>query len=654
MKIQTLSPFPIDGEMLHAILDAIPSVCTFWNEARQVIYCNQATVDLLGLTSNLEYINNATEFSPKTQPCGTPSALMANKYVNMAFETGYMKFGWMHQKRDGTLIPSEVFLLRVDYKGGHGLVGFTEDMREKYAEREVNQSYNARLELIIDNVPLIVSLWDRNGNIIDCNKYTINMLDAPSKHEYLTNFYDYSEAVQPCGRLAADLIEYHVAYAFEHGKSSLKWIHRTRSGEKIPCDINLLRTEWLGQPILITFAQDMRVFAQLEQAVEKTKAANNAKSNFLSNMSHEIRTPLGVVIAMTAIGKSAPENEAKNNAFDKIEVASKHLLGVINSILDMSKIEAEKFELTYHSFDFKEMVAGVTSMLTFVVENKKKEFVITLDDAIPQFIMGDELCIKQVMTNLLSNAFKFTPEGGVITLNAKLHKKESLISIEISDTGIGIAQEYQPRLFHAFEQAEAGISRKYGGTGLGLAISKRIIEAMGGRIWFVSELGKGSTFGFTVPFTTGEGTPKPTLTAENDYHGAFAGYKALLAEDIEINREIVMTVLEPTGIEIDCATNGAEAVEMFREAPERYDIILMDIQMPEMDGLTATQLIRESGIKSAKTVPVIAMTANVFHEDINKCLQAGMNSHLGKPLDYDKLMETIYTFIRANRSQGHQ
>jgi signal transduction histidine kinase/CheY-like chemotaxis protein len=512
------------------------------------------------------------------------------------------------------------------------------------------------------------------------------------------------------------------------------------------------------------------------------ETANRAKSEFLSNMSHEMRTPMNAIIGMTSIGKSAPDVEKKDYAFGKIEDASHHLLGVVNDILDMSKIEANKLELSSAEFDFGRMLSKIVDVINFRVTEKKQSFQMSVDKAIPDRLVGDDQRLTQVIMNLLSNAVKFTPAGGSIRMNAHLTGEAEgvcTLQFEVTDTGIGISEEQQEHLFNSFQQADSSISRNFGGTGLGLAISKRIVELMGGRIWIESELGKGAVFSFTVQATRGgterhsllnpgvnwgnlrvlavdddaevleyfkeiaqgfgiacdtasggeavvalleEGKhydiyfidwkmpgmngielskkikercagnfvvtmisstewsliadearaagvdrflPKPlfpsaiadcineclgggNLPAEDERSGAadiFTGCCVLLAEDVEINREIVLAVLEPTEIEIDCAENGAEALRLFGENPERYDMIFMDLQMPEMDGLEASRQIRALDTPRAKTVPIIAMTANVFREDIEKCLAAGMNDHLGKPLDMDALFEKLRRYL---------
>jgi signal transduction histidine kinase len=432
-------------------------------------------------------------------------------------------------------------------------------------------------------------------------------------------------------------------------------------------------------------------------ALEQAKQASEAKTNFLANMSHEMRTPLNAIIGMSAIGKTAEHIERKEYCLEKIGEASNHLLTLINDILDMSKIEANKFELSPVDFSFSRMIQNTLTVINFRLEEKNQRFTAKIDERIPDSLYGDDQRLSQVIVNLLSNAVKFTPEQGSISLEASLDTEElaaaedgsavpeekpvspgaspapspgegdrCAIRVKVSDSGIGISAEQQSRLFSSFIQADSSTSRKYGGTGLGLAISKNIVEMMRGIIWVESEPGKGSTFIFIVPLrkSSGPGTEKTTLVfpgsgpagkdgrtpaGREDFSAEgrddFSGRRILLAEDVELNREIVLALLEPTRLSVECVENGAMAVRVFNASPEAFDIIFMDIQMPEMDGYEATRAIRASAAPNAKTIPIIAMTANVFKEDVEKCLEAGMNGHVAKPLNFEEVLGRLRTLL---------
>ena len=393
---------------------------------------------------------------------------------------------------------------------------------------------------------------------------------------------------------------------------------------------------------------------RIDAAKQKADIESIHKSAFLANMSHEIRTPMNAIIGMTKIGRSSDDRERMDYCLKKIDDASYHLLGVINDILDMSKIEANKFELSPVEFDFEKMLARIVNVINFRLDEKHQKLTINIDSAIPKILIGDDQRLTQVITNLIGNAVKFTPEHGSISLSVGLSDKEDdvcTILFAVKDTGIGLTAEQQKKLFRSFQQADSGTARKYGGTGLGLAICKSIVEMMGGSIWVESEIDKGSTFSFTVKLKQSEnknnvsGADTQKTEPHTDIAGIFAGRCILLVEDVEINQEIVIALLEPTNIEIDCAQDGVEAVSMFSKAPEKYDLILMDLQMPQMDGFKATRKIRAFELPNAKSIPIVAMTANVFREDIKKCLEVGMNDHVGKPLDFDEVLEKLRHYM---------
>ena len=398
----------------------------------------------------------------------------------------------------------------------------------------------------------------------------------------------------------------------------------------------------------------------LLKALRDAMAANRAKSNFLANMSHEIRTPINAIIGMTSIAESTDDNDRRINAIGSIKDASSNLLDIVNDILDMSKIEANKLELMPVEFSLEKVLRGVINILQFRINEKQQVLTIEYDSSIPRVLIGDDKRLTQVLINLMGNAVKFTPDKGAIGISARSVKLEHgtcTVQVDVSDTGIGVSKEQHERLFNSFEQAESSTSRKFGGTGLGLAISKRIIEMMGGEIWLVSDLGKGSVFSFTIKARVADVLPNDSASSELDDSSrderpqnaiiadCFIGRRILLAEDVEINREILLALLEPTSLEIDCAENGYDAVSMFIKNSEMYDLIFMDIQMPEMDGFEATRMIRASASPRAKEIPIIAFSANAFKEDVEESMKAGMNMHISKPVDVNEVMRILTEYL---------
>lgn len=405
-------------------------------------------------------------------------------------------------------------------------------------------------------------------------------------------------------------------------------------------------TDVVGNLVDVTESADLQ--KKLEAALEEARSASKAKSNFLSTMSHEMRTPLNTIIGMCGIGKDAPELSRKDYAYEKISEASVHLLSVINDVLDMSKIEAGMLTLSNEPFYLKKAINKALAVTNFRIEEKNLRYSFNIGDGVPDIIVADDHRLTQVLTNLLGNAVKFTPEGRGIHLAVSLiDARDDYCSLrfDVIDEGIGLSKEQQEHLFESFVQAQASISREYGGTGLGLAISKHIVESMGGEIWVESEQGQGATFSFTILADIGRKEDLISTPVEAKKLPDYRGYRLLMAEDLDTNREILQTILERSNMQIESALNGAQALQLFGANPGRYDLIFMDVNMPLMDGYAATRAIRALPDHRAKSVPIIAMSANVFKEDVDRCLESGMNDHIGKPINVNELIDKLEKYL---------
>ena len=385
-----------------------------------------------------------------------------------------------------------------------------------------------------------------------------------------------------------------------------------------------------------------------KQAQEAVVAASKAKGAFMAHTSHEIRTPLNAIIGMAYILKDCvQDNEKAARYVNQIMTSSHHLLGVLNNILDMSKIESGKMELTHELFSLLTACGEVFDIMTQRCAEKKINLVTNIHEMKDIAIVGDKLRLNQVLINLLGNAIKFTDTNGEIKFLTEILEEsedKAQVKFSVSDNGIGMNEEQVKKLFTPFEQADSTIASRFGGTGLGLSLSQNFVNMMGGKISVTSELNKGSSFFFSLNFDKGDLTEVQTADAKDEKHEDLnlKGKRILLAEDIEINRLIVRELLSSANPIIDEAENGQHAVDRFIASPEGYyDLIMMDIQMPVLDGYEAAKEIRALVRADASTVPIVAMTANVFKDDIERCISAGMNDHIGKPINVDEMFEKL-------------
>ncbi|MDR1687429.1 MAG: response regulator [Clostridiales bacterium] len=402
--------------------------------------------------------------------------------------------------------------------------------------------------------------------------------------------------------------------------------------------------------------EQKKLEGELVAAKEQSEQANVAKSEFLYRMSHEMRTPMTSIIGMTEIAKTTENFAQISYCLEQVDNASRYLLSVINDVLDMSKIEANKIELSYDDLDLYNLVKRVTGMFSFIIDKSKIVLDVNIAQDVPEIIISDKLRISQVLTNLLSNAVRFTPESGVISLTVTLISKtddECKIKVDVTDCGVGDYSGIDEPLFTSMDDAGGNVLQKYAGTNVGLSIAKRIIELMGGEITYSSNPAKGSVISFTLPAKIGMALEVDTndsgadYSGENAIEGRYHGKIALLAEDVDINCDIFAALMADTELTIDFASNGIEACSMFRDNPEKYNVIIMDIHMPEMGGFEATKIIRNMGLPRSREIPIVALTADVFKEDIDKCIEAGMNSHIAKPMDFHDIVKNLDKYLIA-------
>ncbi|MDR1125089.1 MAG: response regulator [Deltaproteobacteria bacterium] len=796
-RLERLKRSQVSLDVFHSILDGMDSLIYVTDpETGNILFVNNKLRELHGLAAEVvgrpcwEVMPQG--FSGRCDFCRVP-ALMNEPGRAIVWESQSTRNGRFYRHTDRL----------IDWPGRakahlRQSTDITQIRESELARGDLEASL-LRLSAIVNNSPQVIMYINMDGRFEYFNQGTLDLLGYGAqdlKDGGLARIVD-----EKTYRVLRGEIIPHVIHGL---KNNFELSVVKKSGEKRLMSFSAFKagTTAMGIGVIAHDVTEHRAMErELIAARDQAEQSSKAKGEFLSRMSHEMRTPMNAIIGMTNIAKNSREAEKKEYCLDKIADASHHLLGVINDILDMSKIEANKFELSFTEFNFEKMLLRVLGVINFRVEEKKQNLIVKVDPAMPRFVVSDEQRLAQVIANLLSNAVKFTPDKGTVSLCVKVLEDSERgcgLQISVADTGIGISPDQQRRLFRSFEQADGGIARKFGGTGLGLVISKSIVELLHGRIWVESVIDRGATFSFVVPVQKGENarqslfspsinrselrllavddapdvleffgefaasaglecalassgeaaletldknagrdfnllfvdwkmpgldglelarriralpqtgaarlvimisgadwleienearqagvdrfvakplfasslvdcinqclglegceiSPAPSgaeAARPGDMRGCFSGRRILLAEDMAINSEIVISLLEDTGISIDCAQNGLEALSKFSENPGTYDLILMDIHMPEVDGYEATRRIRGRRSKEAENIPIVAMTANVFREDIEKCLAAGMNDHIGKPVDLGEIMAKLLKWLPGNRARG--
>ncbi len=654
-------------ERTQLMLDTMPLCANFWSTDLQNLACNAEAARLFDLKDTQEYLDKFHLLSPEYQPSGTLSSVAAQAHITRAFNEGYDRFEWLHQKLNGEPIPAEITLIRSTLNEETVVMGYTQDLREIKASQEIVKQAEMRNQLMLDSFPMGANFWDADMQLVDCNLEVAKLYGFASKEEYRNNFTSVLPDVQPDGRPSIEVVAAWLQKAMTTGYERFEYMCIVpQTQEPLPVEVTVVRIIHEGRFGAISYVRDLREFKamlkeireaeeDLRKAKDLAEQSTKAKSEFLANMSHEIRTPMNGILGLLHLLKGTALQEGQKEYVEKTLFSANNLLRIINDILDFSKIEAGKLEIEATPFTLQHIFKEISNLYAVPIEDKGLTLELENSDSDVKVLLGDSLRLKQVLFNLISNAIKFTGQGKISLKVHMLSREAHAVSYQFSvrDTGIGLSKEHMDKLFSAFSQADSSVTRKYGGTGLGLAISKSIVEMMHGQMWVESQLGEGTTFFFTATFELSDESELTSfLEKENGQslsavtEGGHEHGHLLLVEDNEINQLIAEELLTSVGYTLEIANNGQEALDML--AKKDFDLVLMDIQMPIMDGLTASQEIRK--LPQFAHLPIVAMSAHAMTGDKEISIANGMNDHITKPI----VPEVLYSTLRYWLEQGKQ
>jgi len=644
------------NEINEIILSSAPYIINIWDETPKHIDTNKKSLEIFGLENKAQFIERFHELSPEFQPCGTPSDEKAISYVKKAFQTGYEKFEWLHCTLDGELLPTEITLVRFTNKGQNMLVAYGVDLRPVKAALKKEYEAHETIQTIFNSSPIVINLWDDKGKLISTSEHALELHNVPSKEEYIEKFHELSPERQPCGALSSEMIPVIMDKAYKDGYARFEWMHCTLDGRPIPTEITLVRFDIHGKSMIVAYTSDLtQVKAAMQREQEILEESNAAKSRFLARMSHEIRTPISAVMGISEIQLQVPGLPPDiEEAFAKIHNSSIILLELVNDILDLSKIEAGKMSLMPEKYSVACMINDVVNLHLSYADSKNVIFGMHVDENLPKYLIGDVLRIKQVMSNLLSNAFKYT-ESGKIELT--LAYKDKCLVFSVSDTGVGMTPGQVSALkksdytrFHELENPHIS------GTGLGMPIVYNLAQMMDAYINVESEAGKGTSVIVKIPQqaagdgvlgkkTTGQlqqfkiDPKKFGFTPELMPYG-----NVLVVDDVKSNLYVARGLLSLYGLTVETCNSGSEAIIKINNG-EKYDIIFMDQMMPELDGTQTMQALRELGY----TQPIVMLTANALRGQSDEFIKIGFDDFISKPIDTKHLHSILKKFIRDKK-----
>ncbi|MCL1989041.1 MAG: ATP-binding protein [Firmicutes bacterium] len=641
------------------MFDSAPIVMTVLDEDLKILEYNEEAIIRYGFENKEDYISDFFAASPKYQPDGSLSVEKGAELIRKCYETGQGQFEWMHQTTTGEPIPSEVRCFTINYNEAKVILAYSIDLRELKKNMELLRKADERTQIMLDGMPIACYLIDQNFNAIDCNQETLKFFNFADKQHGL-------DKLQDIFRYGKESWEIQLQFdkAMESGYNRFKMNLQKENCDLLPCEITFVRLKLAEENVIATYIFDLSTLDEIIKEKQRGEAAeenSQMKSRFLARMSHEIRTPIAAVLGISEIQLRNTLPPELEEAFAKIYSSSSILLSIVNDILDLSKIEAGKMEINPEEYDTSAMLSDVIHLNLAFLGSKDIEFIVKADENIPKLLIGSELRIKQVLNNLLSNAFKYTSIGSVefMVMIQNVSKTNVNLVITITDTGHGMTSEQLDALFAEYTQFHEKEVKVSFGTGLGMPITYSLIQMMGGNIWVESTVGKGTKFTVTIPqeIASTEILGKETAAQLGQFivdsksvaqrlhftPKAMPHGKVLVVDDVDTNLYVAKGFLEMYELQIDTCESGILAIEKVKNGAT-YDIIFMDHMMPELDGIETTQILREMGYNA----PIVALTANAIIGQAEEFLQKGFNGFISKPIRATPLDAILTKFINPN------
>ena len=636
---------------MQSMMDTIPIVMTVFDANFKMLDCNAEILRILGVDDKRIYMENFYNFSPPFQACGTASRDKVNMLIEEGIKKGRIEFEWVHQDINGKLITLDVTGICGEYKGKAAFFVYGQDKQKLKAVSD-------RFQIVFDSTPILIDYWNEDIKCIDCNQFAVSFYDLKDKAEYLEIVDSYMPDFQPDGSRSLSKWADHIKAVFEMGSGNFEFVAQKKDGELVFYDVLAVRMEMDGQNIVATYSRNITEKINKEAA----EANSQAKSQFLARMSHEIRTPITAVLGISEIqlqNTSLAPDVAE--AFAKIHNSSKILLEIVNEILDLSAIEAGKVLKFEEEYSPEDMMNDVIQLHLAHMSSQNINFEVKVDPQIPAILIGDVLRIKQILTNVLTNAFKYTRKGSV-SLNLSHQHSETdgqiILAATVSDTGIGMTRKQLDSLFDDYVRFNASDNRHVIGSGLGMPIVYSLVKLLGADLNIESQVNKGTTVVIHFPQKTvssgiiGKEAAQRLERLElkiskGDFvrdvipHGS-----VLVVDDVEANLYVIKGLLSFYDLHIETCSNAYEALEKIRFG-KTYDIIFMDHIMPGMTGMEAAKNLREMGYSQ----PIIALTADVFIGRSDEFIRNGFDGFIAKPIHVVQLNATLIKFIKDNQAK---